>query len=572
MIEDLTQALQRSVAEFVAGEAPPLRLSFAAFDRDGVLEVGSVHDGDTWLVPDETPGRFRVASLTKSFTAAAILRLRDRGNLSLDDSASRYVPEMGEWSLQPTLRQLLTMTGGLVTDNPWADRLQQTSVLDLREWLAGGEPGVRFPVGTFEYSNLGYAILGLVLTEVADAEYSEVIERWFLAPLEMTDSSFTPDENDPRFVPGYIRKDNRWQLESFVGHGALSPMGGLVSTAPDVVRWATFLSSGFSGRNRGGDEILGSESRRQMQTVQASGRSLTEQTVIAPNLPIATGYGFGLRVLIESGLGTFAGHAGGYPGYGAHMWWHPASGHGLVILANSTYCPVWDVTQPVLRSFVAETLRGNTTQPSRWLTATQTAVDRLIDEWSVEAARELISHNVDADRSLDALGDEVEDLQQRYGPFGPAFAEEVNTPGQMAWRRSGQNAEISVSALLDPGQVPRVQDLQINLIPELSTTRRRLLHRLIQAMDGVNVNWPRHVEVADRFAGADAFAVASVLYGPLTLDHLISNTATELTARVTTRIGEPINMFMTLDGNDRIERFDVLRSAIAPIETSQALD
>src|SRR5262245_35015701 len=130
--------------------------------------AGTLCDGEDR--PPDADTVFRIASMTKSFTAATILALRDEGRLRLDDEVAAYVRELAAWrhaaaDVPPsTIRHLLTMSAGLPTDDPWGDRQQGLPLDAFAELLAAG-PTFAWPPGTqFEYSNLGYGILGRVIT------------------------------------------------------------------------------------------------------------------------------------------------------------------------------------------------------------------------------------------------------------------------------------------------------------------------------------------------------------------------------------------------------------------------
>jgi len=120
---------------------------------------------------------FRIASMTKSFTAAAVLALRDDGALALDDPAEDYVPALR--GLRPatadspriSVRHLLTMTAGLPTDDPWGDRQQGMPHAEFAEFLAGGVRFAWAPGTRFDYANLGYAILGAVVAAASGTSY-----------------------------------------------------------------------------------------------------------------------------------------------------------------------------------------------------------------------------------------------------------------------------------------------------------------------------------------------------------------------------------------------------------------
>src|SRR6516225_10399421 len=129
--------------------------------------------------PPDADTVFRIASMTKSFTASAILAMRDDGVLGLDDLAEEYVPELRGWpsvtadSARVSIRHLLTMTAGFPTDDPWGDRQQGLPLAEFARFLAKGvnvnwAPGLRFAS-----SNLGYAILGWVITAVPGVAYPD---------------------------------------------------------------------------------------------------------------------------------------------------------------------------------------------------------------------------------------------------------------------------------------------------------------------------------------------------------------------------------------------------------------
>ncbi|HZH08182.1 MAG TPA: serine hydrolase domain-containing protein, partial [Lautropia sp.] len=125
---------------------------------------------------------FRIASMSKAFTALAILKLRDDGRLRLDEPAETYVPEMKGWRYPTsdapriTVRDLLSHTSGFVTDDPWGDRQQVLSEADFTRMLAAGVPWQRTPGTAFEYSNFGYALLGRIISNVAGRPYADYIQ------------------------------------------------------------------------------------------------------------------------------------------------------------------------------------------------------------------------------------------------------------------------------------------------------------------------------------------------------------------------------------------------------------
>ena len=146
--------------------------------------------------PVNADSLFRIASMSKAFTALAILKLRDEGKLSLDAPAETYVPEMRGWtypsrdSRKIRVRDLLNHTAGFVTDAPWGDRQQPLSEAAFTAMLKAGVPFARPPGLAMEYSNFGYATLGRIVTNVSGRPYQDYVRDNILTPLGMTSTVY----------------------------------------------------------------------------------------------------------------------------------------------------------------------------------------------------------------------------------------------------------------------------------------------------------------------------------------------------------------------------------------------
>ena len=142
---------------------------------------------------------FRIASMTKAFTALTVLKLRDDGRLRLDAPAEDYVPELRGWKYPTTdsprirVRDLLNHVAGLVTDDPWGDRQTPLPEADFTRLLSDGVPFTRAPQMAYEYSNLGFALLGRIVTNVSGHPYADTITTTLLRPLGMQSSGFVAD-------------------------------------------------------------------------------------------------------------------------------------------------------------------------------------------------------------------------------------------------------------------------------------------------------------------------------------------------------------------------------------------
>jgi len=191
--------------------------------------------------------------MTKSFTAAAVLALRDDGALGLDDPVAEYVPELRDLSPASadsprlSIRHLMTMTAGFPTDDPWGDRQQGTPLDEFAEFLAGGVRFAWAPGTRFEYANLGYAILGRVITAVSGTGYAGFVRDRLLRPLGMTSTGFEAAEfSAARLARGYRRGATGWEELVPDPAGAFAPMGGVFSSVSDLCRWV----GGFAVRSR----------------------------------------------------------------------------------------------------------------------------------------------------------------------------------------------------------------------------------------------------------------------------------------------------------------------------------
>ena len=329
----------------------------------GVREL----DGRAAVTPDTV---FRIASMTKSFTALAILKLRDEGKLSLDDPVALYVPAAADLpyptkdSPALTVRHLLTHSEGFPEDNPWGDQQLARSEETMHAWIRAGIPFSNAPGMAYEYSNFGFAILGQVVAKASGKLYDEYIRKEILEPLQMSASTFEASEVPrDRVALGYRWEDNTWKSESPLGHGAFGAMGGLWTSAHDLARYVGFLMSAFPPRD---DPEKGPVQRSSVREMQQVGRSQAasafRKTVDAPLELNVGAYGYGLGVSQSCRFGYSIAHGGGLPGYGSLMRWLPDYGVGLIAMGNVTYASFGDMFNDALTALQ----RTGALQPRRW--------------------------------------------------------------------------------------------------------------------------------------------------------------------------------------------------------------
>ena len=297
-------------------------------------------------VPAATPvtadTAFRIASMTKQFTALATLRLRDAGRLSLDAPAEAYVPEMRHWryptsdSPKITVRDLLSHASGLVTDDPWGDRQLAMSEEDFSRLVAAGVPFSRAPGMAYEYSHFGFALQGRVVSNTSRTHYSRYITDAFLRPLGMPHTTW-----DYAAVPvgqraiGYRWENEAWIEEPVLGPGAFGAMGGLITTANDYARYVAWVLSAWPPRDGAEDGILRRSSVREM--ARPANYAVPRPAEDPAGCPRSLSYGYGVIPFSDCVLGVHFGHSGGLPGYGSNVLFLPMRGVAVFAFANRTY-------------------------------------------------------------------------------------------------------------------------------------------------------------------------------------------------------------------------------------------
>lgn len=328
----------------LSAHAPGLVYGIVADGRLIAMRGLGVQDTQS-AAPVTADSLFRIASMSKAFTALAILKLRDEGKLSLDAPAERYVPEMKGWayptsdSAKITVRNLLTHTAGFVEDNPWGDRQQVLTEPEFTAILKTGVPFSRSPGLAMEYSNLGYATLGRIISNVSGTRYQDYIRREIMVPLGMTSTTYDVFASPQgRRSIGYRWQDNVWVREPDMKDGAFGAMGGVETSANDYAKWLAFLLSAWPARD--GPET--GPVRRSTVREIVTGSNFAEAE--ARNAAIggapcrqAGAYAMGWGVTEDCDLGRIVSHSGGYPGYGSIAMLLPDQGAAIFAFSSRTY-------------------------------------------------------------------------------------------------------------------------------------------------------------------------------------------------------------------------------------------
>lgn len=335
--EELLPATRRALLHRIAlaqaeGRAPSL---VAAVVRGGRAVWHGARTSVDGHGPDENV-QYRIGSITKTFTAVLVLRLRDEGLLDLGDPLEKHLPGTGAG--EATIAELLAHTGGLAAESPapWWERTPGSLRPELSDVL--GEQPLLHPVGRrHHYSNPGYTLLGALVEELRAAPWEEVLRREVLEPLELDRTSAQPQAPHAGGWAVHPWADAMLP-EPLEDLGRMAPAGQLWSTTGDLARFAVFLAAGD-------DRVLSAESVREMRTPAAPAEP-------SDVLDGAT-YGLGMQIQCRDGR-LLVGHSGSLPGFLAGLTISVEEDVAAVVLANCTSGPLLSAVGADLVRIVAE--------------------------------------------------------------------------------------------------------------------------------------------------------------------------------------------------------------------------
>ena len=463
-------------------------INYAVFDRAGVIFHHGIGEFQRDGRAPELDTIYRICSMSKSFCAAAILVLRDHGQLSLQDPVSKYIPEFQTYrdpegcEIPVSLRMLMSHSSGLPEDNAWADYHLGMTRGELLETLRTGLNFSDYPDAGFQYSNIGFAMLGIVVENVSGKPFKSFATETFLGPLALTSTRFdvadypSNGEGGAGIAYGFDSFDEgeTWFNRPFLETGALACASSMYSTLPDIARWSAWLSSGFVPNNSD-DAILSRASRRLMQRMFTA-HHLVDRAV-RPELD-NVGYGLGLVVEHDKRFGVCVQHPGGLQGFSTNMRWHCSSGIGVAIFANTSGLSpaVW--AAEILRAVLTELDVPAKVVPLWPATlAAARAVEAVVCEsgnfMEIEA---LYSRNLLSDVPADVRGSRLADAINEVGglvrkvdipPLTCRLAWAVSA-AQLCWTIPGNCGDLHCAMELTEIEPSTIQRLEITASKDVS--------------------------------------------------------------------------------------------------------
>ena len=525
----------------------------------------------------DTP--FPIASVTKSFTAMAILRLRDEGKLDLDVPAERYYPPLAKLSYPTkdappvTLRHLLTHSSGMPEDNPWADVTENVTDAELSALLDGGVMA-RVPGVAFEYANTGYAVLGRIVERVSGVPLHEYIRRTILDPLGMTHGGWQPDDLPAgTLAVGYRGREGARDIEAprviapAERLGVMDASGGFHTTVNDLARYAAFHVTAWPPRD---DPERGPLRRSSVREMQQGGRSASLHELLpflAQRTPLpvaratpegvqlrALAYGFGLVMRRQCEPEVVVEHSGGLPGYTTWLTMLPEVGVGIIVFLNDERArsKATESTLKLLRK--AGLFVPAAVQPLPSLAAAPARVNELLVQWDDAKARALFEPSFFRYQTIETLKDKFATLGRDHGRC--RFDGQPNFINRLrgTWRLTCERGALFFAAGLAPGPRPRLQGLQWreDLPPsrDLENMGASML-KLLERWDTVSAT-QNLAKAGDVPALERAFAALAIAHGPCKMDRSVDSDGKTRATFLLSCQERPLELTVVLDASGKV--------------------
>ena len=413
---------------------------------------------------------FRIASMSKSVTALAILQLRDAGKLNLDDPASKYIPEMKKLKYlandapEITIRHLLTHGAGFPEDNPWGDRQLDDSDAELRKLMADGPSFSNVPGIEYEYSNVGFALLGQVVQVVSGLDFQTYTKENIFKPLGMENTVWEyTNAPENKLALGYMWSHDAYTNVPLLHHGSYGAMGGLITSIDDFTRYVALHLSAWPPKSDLEDGPLKRSSLREMHHPwRFSGMNTQFKYPSGRECAKVNAYGYGLGWSSDCQGRITVGHSGGLPGFGSNWTMMPQYGLAIMSFDNRTYGGTSGINLGILDTILALTkLQPMKLPPSDILKKRQQQLASFLPRWEDAEQSGLFAENF-------FLDSPIEDLRRWTAiPFEKAGKiigmQEIVAENQLrgTFILEGEKMNVAVFFTLTPEPTPLIQQVRM---------------------------------------------------------------------------------------------------------------
>ena len=412
---------------------------------------------------------FRVASMTKSLTTMAILKLRDEGKLRLDDPVKDYIPEIGKANISEdapviTVRDLMVHTAGFPYDDPWGDRNLDMTDSELEAVFEEGF-SLSTPPGTaYEYSNLGYTMLGVIVQKVSGMKYQDYVTQNVLEPIGAEDFYWEFSDIKPeRRAHGYKKIADQWVEQEILHDGALAPMAGLIASVESFSRYAQMHIDAYPARDGYDNGPVKRSTLREMHQPHRFMELITKYPFNERvSLPLSQSYGYGLIHQTDGEGRQFVGHSGGLPGFGSNWNFMPEYGLGVIFFTNATYADAQKINLQMLDFIVTKAeLKPRVLPPSKELIQKRDELIKMFPQWNKGEKSGIFASNFFGDYNDKRLKKFSKELLKKSGKIvsvGDVEAENLLAGSFILY---GEKGNLKIRIALNPENPALIQHYRI---------------------------------------------------------------------------------------------------------------
>lgn len=421
----------------------------------------------------DTKSAFRIASMSKSVTSMAILQLRDAGKLNLDDPAYKYVAELKHVKYLTkdaphiTVRNLMTHAAGFPEDNPWGDRQLDATDAELLKTITDGVSFSNIPGVAFEYSNMGFALLGKIITNITGKPYQEYITENIFKPLGMNHTWWEYTKVPAaQLALGYRWINGNWRDEALLHDGSYGAMGGLITSIEDFSKYMMLHMSAWPPSDDAENTVLKRSSIREMQHPwMFSGLFPRARMLSQTECPLVSAYGYGLGWIKDCNNIVSVGHSGGLPGFGSNWRFLPDYNIGVVSYANLTYAGTGGVTNRVMDTI----LKMTGLKPRQWVVSPilkqrQEQLVKLLPAWNQAEQSGIFAENFFADYIVDSLRSQATKIFADAGKIVRVHEMVAENNLRGSFIMEGENGKVQVFFTLSPENPPLIQEYRIRSV------------------------------------------------------------------------------------------------------------
>lgn len=422
--------------------------------------------------PATTRSMFRIASMSKSFTAMALMKLRDEGKLKLDDPVYLYIPEMKGQKLtsdapEITVRNLMTHSAGFPEDNPWGDRQLADTDADLIALIKKGISFSNDPGLVYEYSNLGFAMMGYIIKKVTGTPYSEYIAKNIWKPLGMTQAEWEYTKVPATdLAHGYRWINDNWREETLLHDGIYGAMGGMITSIESFSKYVALHQSAWPSSNAADAGPVKRSSIREMhQPWRFASLNANYRYPSGRSCPTAAAYAYGLRWTKDCEARETVGHSGGLPGFGSNWAILPEYGLGVIYFGNVTYASTSTPNVMVMDTLIRMAqLKPRQLKPSNILTQRRDELVKLLPDFTNATSSGIFADNFFSDYFTDVMKKDANAAFAKAGKISKVRDMVPENQLRGYFIMEGEKANVLVSFTLTPENPGLIQEYRIRSV------------------------------------------------------------------------------------------------------------